>query len=276
MPTKQQKIKAVEKTKQLLAQYPVVAVATLQSLPSRQYNAIKKSLRGKAELVVARATLLKKAIDEGRPELKELEAKFEGSTALLLTKQGPFELMRTLKLSRSKTAAKPGQIAPVDLVIPAGETNLPPGPVLTELKAAGLKAKIKGPKVVIDEDATVAKKGEPISDAAAKILAKLGIQPIEVGMRITAAWEGGKIYDASVLDVDEDAYFEKFKLAYTQAVNLGVAAAVYNEVTTPLIIAKAVRTANAINKLVGEKTGAPAAVEAAGTEAANEPPAAPA
>ncbi len=258
MPSKQEKAESVELVKKLLSKYPVVAVASLQSLPSRQYNAIKKSLRGKAEFVVARSTLLKKAIDEGRPELKALEEKFEGSTALIFTTQGAFGLAKTLNQNRSKTTAKPGQLAPEDLVVPAGETNLPPGPVLTELKQAGLKAKIKGPKVVIEQDATVAKKGEAVTDAAAKILAKLGIEPIEVGLRITAAWEGGTLYPADILNVDEQAYFKQIQLAYQQAVNLGVFAEVYNATTTPLIVAKAAREANAVKKIVDEKSGQPA------------------
>ena len=268
MPTKQQKVEFVTRIKKALSQYPVVAVATLQSLPSRQYNAIKKKLRGKAEIIVARSTLLKRAVDEGRKEVAELAKHFEGSTALVFTNQDPFQLSKTLKQSRSKTAAKPGQIAPSDLVIPAGETNLPPGPVLTELKQAGLSAKIVAGKVVIDKAATVAKKGEAITENAAKVLAKLGIQPIEVGLKITAAFDKGTIYPGAMLDVDEAAVFEQFKLAHAQAVNLAVFAEIYNSTSMPLLITKAVREARAIEAATGApKQEAPAAAEATPTGA---------
>jgi large subunit ribosomal protein L10 len=253
MPTKLQKAEFVKRIKEALGKYPVVAVATLQSLPSRQYNAIKKKLRGKAEIIVARSTLFKRAIDEGRKEVADLEKHFTGSTALLFTNQDPFQLAKTLKGSRSKTAAKPGQIAPADLVVPAGETNLPPGPVLTELKQAGLVAKIAGGKVVIDRDATVAKKGEPISANAAKVLAKLGIEPIEVGLKLMAAFDKGIIYSGEALDVDETAFIEKLTLAHTYAVNLAVQAEIYNATSMPLLITKAAREARAVEAATGAK-----------------------
>lgn len=248
------KQKVVAELKEKLKKYPVVAVASLQNLPSRQYNAIKKKLRGKAEIIVARTTLLTRAIEEGRPELKELSTRFSGSAALVFTDQNPFQLFQTIRASKSKTAAKPGQIAPIDLVVPAGETNLAPGPVLTELKQAGVSAKIQGPKVVIDKDSTIAKKGAVITDAQAKVLAKLGVQPMEVGLNILAAFEKGTIYPQEILDIDTDAFREKIVLAHQQAVNLGVFAEIFNSTTTPLIILKAARAANAIKQLVESKS----------------------
>ncbi len=247
------KEKVVAGLKKDLGAYPVVAVASLQGLPSRQFNMIKKKLRGKATIAVARNTLLCRAIDEAKPELKPLEALFTGSTALIFTNQNPFALYQTIKANVSKTAAKPGQIAPMDLVVPAGETNLPPGPVLTELKQAGISAKILGPKVVIDKESTIAKKGEVLSDQKAKILAKLGVQPMEVGLNVLAAFEAGTTYPQSILDIDLESFKQQVATAHQQAVNLGVYAEVFNATTTPIIIAKAARSANAVKALVDAK-----------------------
>ncbi len=269
--SKQEKAEAVGRMKKELKQYPVVAVASLQNLPAKHFNSIKKKLRGKAVVQMTRSTLLARAIDEGRPELKQLEQNFSGSTALVLTSMGAFQLFKTLKQNKSKTAAKPGQAAPADLVIPAGETNLAPGPVLTELKQAGIQAKIQGPKIVITSDAVVAKKGEPVSDAAAKILAKLGIEPMEIGLKLTAVWEKQVIYPPEILDIDDAAYVSQIQLAHQQAVNLGVFAEIFNSVTTPLIIGKAARAANAVKAVVDSKTPpAPSATEHAKESAATE------
>ncbi len=267
--SKQGKKDAVERIKKELAKYPVVAVATLQNLPARHFNSIKKKLRGKAVVEVARNTLLTRAL-EGKPELKQLEKNFSGSTALVLTNLSAFQLYKTLKQSKSKTAAKPGQIAPFDLVIPAGETNLAPGPVLTELKQAGIQAKIQGPKIVITSDSVVAKKGTPVSGAAAKILTKMGIEPMEVGLSVLAVYDKGTLYPASILDIDDDKYVADIQAAYRQSVNLGVFAEIFNSTTTPLIIGKAARAANAINALVESKKETPAEAAPA-TEVAAAP-----
>jgi len=262
------KQKAVQMLKEKLKKYPVVAVASLQNLPSRQYNAIKKKLRGKAEIIVARTTLLTRAIEEGRPELTELSKLFSGSAALVFTDQNPFQLYQTIRASKSKTAAKPGQIAPMDLIVPAGETNLAPGPVLTELKQAGVSAKIQGPKVVIDKDSTIAKKGAVITDAQAKVLAKLGVQPMEVGLNILAAFEKGTIYPQEILDIDTEEIKAKIVFAHQQAVNLGVFAEIFNATTTPLIIGKAARASNAIKAIVEQKSQSPPQASQEATPAA--------
>ncbi len=252
--SKQEKKNVVTKVSKSLSNSPVVAVASLQNLPARQFNAIKKKLRGKAEIFVARATLLSRALESGKPQAKELVAKVDGSYALISSTQDPFQLYRTLKKSRSKTKAKPGQIAPTDLVAPAGETSLAPGPVLTELKQAGINAKIVGTKVVIDKDAVLAKKGEVISDSAAKMLAKLGIEPMEVGLEVLFAWENGTFYPSTILNVDEDKLLSDLQTAYRNAINLAVFAEIPNDKSTPLIVSKAARNANAISKLVESKS----------------------
>jgi len=267
--TRSDKSRVVETVKKDLKAYPVVAVATLQNLPSRQYNAIKKKLRGKAVIDVARSSLLRRAIDEGRPELKELEQHFVGSTALVFTNQNPFQLFQTLKKAQSKTKAKPGQIAPSDLVVPKGETNLAPGPVLTELKNAGVSAKIQGPKVVIDKDSTVARKGDVITNDVASVLSKLGVEPMTVGLDVLAAFENGTVYLKDILNIDNDAFMAELVSAHQRAVNLAVYAEIFNEVSTPIIVTKAARAANAVRSIVDKAK--PAAVEGKPVEPAAAP-----
>lgn len=256
---KSDKKKLVSSMKKAISAYKVVAIASLQNLPARNFNSVKKKLRGKAQVFVARTTLLDLALKEGKPEAYALMQKASGSCAIVATNQNPFELYRTVKSSRSKAKAKPGQIAPTDLVAPAGETSLAPGPVLTELKQAGIQAKIVGTKVIIDKDAVLAKKGEPVSDTASKMLAKLGIEPMEVGLNVLAAWENGTIYPASALDIDDEKFLAELQTAYRHAVNLGVFAEIPNATTTPLIVQKAARNALLLENIVKGKKEQPQA-----------------
>ncbi|MFH0922668.1 MAG: 50S ribosomal protein L10 [Candidatus Micrarchaeota archaeon] len=273
MVTKQQKKDAVSKIKADLKKYPIVAIASNASLPSRQYNLIMKKTRGHAKFDISRHTLLIKALEEARPEAKEL-TKYLGNSGLILLSDLPaFKLFQLFKQNKSKAAAKPGAIAPNDIVIPAGETNLAPGPVLTELKMAKIDAKIQGPKVVIVRDALVAKKGEPISEPVAKILSKLGIEPFEIGLDIKAVWDNGILYPGDLLDIDTDAFKMQLVQAHQAAVNLGVFAGIHNSVTTPLMVQKAAREANALSKMVAGKQAASVEkpVEAKVAEPTTEP-----
>ena len=251
--------------------YPVVAVASIASLPSRNFGTIKKKIRGQAEIVFARHTLLKMALEEARPETKELLSFLGNGGVLVFTKLPAFKLYKLFKQNKSKAAAKPGQIAPYDIVVQAGETSLAPGPVLTELKQAKIDAKIQGTKVVIAKDAVVAKKGEAISEQAAKILSKLGVMPMENGIDVKAVWENGLLYKQDVLDVDEVAFVESLKQAHASAVNLAVFAGILNETTVPLIIGKAAREANALQKLVDSKQTPKPAEAAPAQETAAQP-----
>lgn len=238
-------------------EYPVVAVASIASLPSRNYGAIKKKLRGQADIIFGRHTLLKMALEESRPETKELISHLGNGGVLVFTKLPAFQLYKLFKQNKSKTAAKPGQIAPSDIIIQAGETSLAPGPVLTELKQAKIDARIQGTKVVIAKDALVARKGEAVSEQAAKILSKLGVQPMDIGIEVKAVWDNGLLYKQEVLNVDEEALAESLKQAHASAVNLAVFAGIMNGTTAQIIIAKAAREANALQKLVESKQAKP-------------------
>jgi len=262
---RKQKEQAVADITKKIASYKVVAIVSTQNLPSKHYNAIKKKLRGKAELILTRATLLKKALEKAnKPAFDALLKTIDesGSVAFLLSNEDPFKLAKMLRQSKAKAPAKTGMIANADIVVPGGETSLAPGPVLTELKAAKINAKIQGTKIVIASDATVAKKGEPIADAVAKILTKLGIEPFEIGMTMRSAYTGDMTYAADVLDIDDSVFIAQLASAHQAAMNLCVVAEIYNKDSTPVILASAQAKALAINKVVEDKApkeAAPAA-----------------
>jgi len=217
----------------------VLALADIRGLPDRQFQAVRKKLRGKAEFIVTKNTLITLALKEAKKG-EELLSHLTAPTALMLTEMNPFELYKNIKKSKGKAAAKPGQIAPYDIVVPEGETTLPPGPVLSELKQGGINAQIKGGKVVVAKDSVVAKAGEKITDAAAKALQKLGITPFEVGMNVVAVLENGLVYGKDVLDIDEEKFLAELRDAHAGALNLSVKIAYPTKQNITMLLQKAV------------------------------------
>ncbi|MBN3036867.1 MAG: 50S ribosomal protein L10, partial [Candidatus Diapherotrites archaeon] len=169
------KVKEVKELTEFLQKYPVVAIASIKSLPAPQFQEIRKKLRGKAVVRVTKINLLKRAMKAAGKN--ELETNLTGPIAVLFTEMSGFKLFKTLKQSRSKAPAKVGQEAPFDLIVPKGDTGLPPGPALGDLKSAGINARIDGGSIKVMSDSTVAKKGETITELAAAALNKLGIKP---------------------------------------------------------------------------------------------------
>ncbi len=237
MISKQAKGEVVKKISNDLQTYSTVAIASLEGLSSDKYSKIKKKISSDVKFDMGRNTLMLKALNSS-DSAKGLSPEVKGSSAVLLTNLNAFKLFKLLKQNKSKAGAKPGQVAPDDIVVPAGETNLTPGPVLTELKNVKIDAKIQGPKVVIAKDSTVVKKGEVISDKVAGILSKLGIQPMEVGLNVVAVSENGFIYKKDVLEKDDSYYIPLLQVASQYALNLSVNASIFNKESVCVLVGK--------------------------------------
>jgi large subunit ribosomal protein L10 len=178
--------------------------------------------------------------------LEALEPHMKGMTALLFTKENPFALYKTLKKNQSKAAAKAGQKAPFDIIVPAGPTNFAPGPIIGELGSVGIKTGIEGGKVAVKQDSRVAKEGDTISPKLAGLLLRLGIEPMKVGLDLTAVYENGMIIGKSVLDVDEEAYIGMLRTGVAQALALSMETGFLTKETTELMIQKASREGAAL------------------------------
>ena len=173
----------------LLQDYPVVAVVNMDGLPTPQLQRIRSQLRQTFTLVMTRKSLFLHAFDlfqEKNPKIAELKPHIKGIPALIFSKENPFSLYKILKKNKSPAAAKPGQISPQDISIPAGPTPFSPGPVISEFAQLGIKAGVEGGKVAVKETKVVVKEGEVIKSNLASMLARLGIEPIEIGINITA------------------------------------------------------------------------------------------
>jgi large subunit ribosomal protein L10 len=243
------KIEEVKELEKFIDNKRVVGIVDIENLPSRQLQEIRKKLRGKADIKVSKSVLIKLAIENlKRADLKKLEEYIDGPTGIIVSDEDPFLLYKFLKKNRSKALAKAGMIAPSDIIVPAGETDMPAGPVLSELKVAKIDVKLDKGKIVIASDSHVAKKGEVITPQLATALAKLGIMPIEIGLKITAMLDGGVIYKPDVLDIDEEKFMQELVNAYHNALNLAVNACYPTKDSIRIMIQKA--HANAKNLAV--------------------------
>lgn len=168
----------------------------------------------------------------------ELQKYSEGMPALVFTTENPFRLCSELAKSKSKAPAKAGQKAPRDISVSAGPTSFTPGPVISQLGKYGIKTGIEGGKIVIKQDGTVVRKGETISAELAGILARLGIEPMEIGLNLTAVYENGTVYTSDVLLIDETEYANKIATAYSDSLNLAVYVAYPTKETITILLGK--------------------------------------
>lgn len=234
----------------LAKEYPFIAIVTLDELPANIISILRKRLKGEAKIIVAKTKVIQKAFAESEVDTTKINSLVKESIAIIFSKKNPFELFSFVKKNKGEAAAKVGDIAEQDITIQAGDTGLPPGPALSTLKAVGLKVKVAGPTISIDADKVVAKKGETVTQEVADVLSKLNMKPMKIGMKIIGVLDKkeNEFYLAEVLNVDEEELFNKFVLAYQQALNLSVNAEYYNDVSTEIILIKAEREAKAVKK----------------------------
>ncbi|MEM4240148.1 MAG: 50S ribosomal protein L10 [Candidatus Woesearchaeota archaeon] len=239
----------IKKIQDLAKKYPIVGILNMHSLPAAQLARMKAQLRQNVEMMMAKRTLILLALDKLKASLKGiegLEKVLPDMPALIFTKENPFTIFKIIKKNKSKAPAKAGQLAPFDLIVPAGPTPFAPGPVLSELSMLGIKAGVEGGKVAVKQDCTVCKAGQPIKPALASMLARLGIEPMEIGLDLVAVYEGGMIYPKNVLDIDEAKFMSDLTTAASWAFNLAIEASYPSKDTAEPLLQKAFREAKAV------------------------------
>ncbi len=199
----QEKTNAVEEIKEILSEYKSIGVASLHKARAAQLQELKKKLSGKVRMRVLKNSLLTRAIENmGETGLKKLMDHLQGSNLLLFTDLNPFKLAILLEKGKVKTTAKSGDIAAMDIIIPAGNTGQPPGPIISQLNSVGLPTRIESGSVWVSKDTLVVRKGESINERLAAVLSKLGVKAVEAGLSMTAVYDDGLMIAGDQLKVD--------------------------------------------------------------------------
>jgi len=241
---KNEKKEIVEQMSKDIANAKVVAVVDLHTLPASLLHSLRKEMKGKGKVIINKTTLLNRALKKAKKD--QLSKYVTGEKAILLSDLDPFMLYKKARGNPLKVYAKPNQTAPYDIIVPAGETMLPPGPVLSELKQAGVDARIQAGKIAVGKDSTVAKKGVKITDIIAKALQKLDIKPFELNVRIPAAIEGSILYTEDVLHVDEKEFLGKISQVHMGTYALSMEIGYVTKDNIKELLAKAHRNSRAV------------------------------
>ena len=234
----------------LLKKYSIIGIVNLSNLPAAQLRKMRAQLKESVLVRVTKKRLVKLAFNsiKGSKNLDELEKYLNNIIpGLIFTNQDPFKLSKILKRSKTSAPAKPGQIAPNDITVPAGPTEFPPGPIIGELGQIGILAGVENGKVAVKKDTTVVKTGDVISAKMAEVLGKLGYQPMEIGLNLVAVYDNGLIFTKSILDVDEKAYIQLLKQSHADSLALALSIGYVNKDTINLLLAKANAEANSLS-----------------------------
>lgn len=244
----EKKIQEVSELKSLLNKYNIVGLARIEKVPAKAFHNLRNTLRKDVVIRVSKKRLIKFAFAEiGKPNLPELADQIEGITALLLTNMNPITLAQYLESKAVKGPAKPGDIAPIDIMVKEGDTKLAPGPIISELNQnLKLPTMIKNGTIHIRTDTVTHKVGQVIDAKQAQLLARLGVEPITVKLDFYAAWENGELIPTEVLHLDPEKILANVRLAVSEGLSIAMELGVVTSETIEPMVSKAVRQANAV------------------------------
>ena len=240
------KEKSLTQLKQDLKDYPVIALTDLRNTQASLFQEVRKALQPNAKVSISKNKVIRKALQEEGIDTAQFSPVLDGPVGIIFSKMDAFELYAAIKKKQLSAAVKPGTITPIDLIVPEGDTGLPPGPALSELKGVGLQVQVKGPTIAITKEKIVVKKGELVSSQVASVLSKLDIRPLKVSLNVVLAYEDGKVFPGELLNIDTEKVSNDFAQAYRNAFNLAFNIAYITKDNSELLIQKAFREAKAV------------------------------
>lgn len=213
----EEKVAYAARMNDLLSKYSRILVVEADNVLSGQMHDVRLALRGRAEIIMGKNTLMRKVI-KMRLENNETpanEALYDafcspsgsilvGNVGLVLTNEPVDDILAILARFKVKANARVGAVAPIEVIVPAGKTGLEPTQTHFFM-ALNIATKIEGGQVTIVKDVVVCRPGEKVGSSEAKLLLKMKIKPFEYGLETKFLYDDGIVYPRSILGLTDSA-----------------------------------------------------------------------
>lgn len=249
------KTKMYQQLQELPTKYKVTALVRMEKVRSSQMLPLRKKFLGEVEIISIKDKVAQKALEKlNVPGIAKMVEALTGQCVLMFTNMSPFKLNVLLGKNKIMMFGRGGDIASIDINVPAKNTGIAPGPMLTEFKEAGIPTKIDQGTIWILKDSTPVKKGQPIPDKLATLLQKLDIKSVEAGVLLDAALEEGIQYKREELIIDLESYRSLFAQAHQEAVSLSIEAGYITKDNIKQVLAKAAHGSRSVAVEAGYMT----------------------
>jgi len=224
--TRQKKVEYFERLIALLGEYPKILVVSCDNIGSAHMQKIRRTLRGKAVLMMGKNTMIRRAIRqnvERNPDWANILPLIFGNVGLVFTKGDLATIRDNVQALRVPAAAKAGIFAPKDVHVPRGMTTLEPTKT-SFLQALNIASKINKGQIEILNDIHLIKKGERVGSSESALLQMLDVKPFEYGLICVNVYDHGSVYEPAVLDLKDSDIIAKFGagVANVAALSLGL------------------------------------------------------
>ena len=242
------KAQMYEQLQEFPKKYKVMAIIKMSKVRSTQILPLRKTLKGQVEFVSVKDKIAQRALEQlDIPGIKDMIGELKGQIMFMFTDMSPFKLNVLLAKNKIMMAARGGDVASVDVVVPAKNTGIAPGPMLTEFKEAGIPTKIDQGTIWIAKDSTPVEAGGIINEKLAALLGKLDIKPVEAGISLYSALEDGLKYSETEMIIDVEKIRNEFVQAHQEAISLSIEASYITADNILQILSKASQSARSVS-----------------------------
>ncbi|KAJ3085044.1 ribosomal protein P0 (A0) (L10E) [Quaeritorhiza haematococci] len=198
------------KLTQLLEEYPTIFIVNVDNVGSTQMHQIRMNLRGEGVILMGKNTMVRKALRNmlpDNPHYERLISVVKGNVGFVFTKGELKAVREKIVSNRVQAPAKAGAIAPVDVIVPAGNTGMEPGKT-SFFQALGIPTKIARGTIEIVNDVHLIKVGQKVGPSEATLLNMLNISPFTYGLSIMSVYDNGTVFSPEILDISEESLIE--------------------------------------------------------------------
>jgi len=233
----ERKTEYFETFKNLLSTYSKLFVVSIDNVGSKQLQDTRKTLRGKAEILMGKNTMMRKCLREYIDEnpdspYEQLIDCCRGNVGFVFTNGDLGEIRETLESNTRPAPAKVGANAPVDVIVPKGGTGCDPGQTAF-FQTLQIATKITRGQIEMVNDTHLITKGDKVTASQAALLQKLDICPFSYGMILKMVYDNGSLFDAKVLEITDDVLASQFYEALNVLAALSLAAGYPTQASVP-------------------------------------------
>lgn len=248
--SKEKKKEYFARMTQMLNTYGKVFVVQVDNVGSQQMNATRKMMRGTAEILMGKNTLMRKIMNDFLEEnpghfYNNIVHKMAGNVGFVFTNSDLPKVRDMILANRIPAPARVGAISPVDVVVPAGPTGCDPGQT-NFFQVLQIPTKIVKGQIEITNPVNLIKKGDKVGSSEAALLSKLNIKPFSYGLVIDCVFDHGAIFSPAVLDIDETYLTAKFCEAVSKVAAISLVIGYPTQASLPHSIGHAFRSLVAV------------------------------
>jgi len=246
----ERKAEYFEKLKELVTTYSKCFIVEIDNVGSKQLQSTRMELRGKAEVLMGKNTMMRKCLRDyveenpGTPVEKLIE-QCRGNVGFVFTNEDLGEIREVLESNTRPAPAKVGSIAPCNVIVEKGPTGCDPGQTAF-FQTLQIATKISRGQIEMVNDTELITEGTKVTASQSALLQKLSILPFTYGVNLKSVYDNGSLFDAKVLDITDDVLAAKFSEALKALAALSLILGLPTQASVPHSVANAFKAILAV------------------------------